>query len=354
MNPERIPFRGRVEQNLVLHFWNLVTLTFVPRKVAVDGSISDAGFVLAIPEPADLITFVDEFRDVLRSLDTTTAGYRPRAALIAVPEEAGLEYLYHLSRHRINEQFDTYSLAAIELYHLQKQGNNIRALAAERLLPDAHVLHVFEQLRTHCRNPLYRSLQIRNLLTGDRWFDGAETLFRSYPWQFFVQETGAKPSRLPFFGDDVRRKFRGIESNFSALKGAKRMTDLQHDDELSRRVYRIIGQFVSRKTKGKTGMTRDDFQAGKGDRKKYREIWEDVCRDAFLAMRGRRDADFVEYFAGSICSVPHSMREEDFVNVTRALRSDPENVKTVAMLALSAHSYLWDPKDNNSKKSEES
>ena len=37
--------------------------------------------------------------------------------------------------------------------------------------------------------------------------------------------------------------------------------------------------------------------------KEFREAQQRVCSDAFLAMRSRHDQDFVEFFAGSICSV---------------------------------------------------
>ena len=72
---------------------------------------------------------------------------------------------------------------------------------------------------------------------------------------------------------------------------------------------------------------------------------EKVCGDAFLAMRGRNDRDFVAYFAGTICSVPQWLPEKEYLEVSQALTTDWDKVKTLAMLALSACSYLPQSKE---------
>jgi len=115
------------------------------------------------------------------------------------------------------------------------------------------------------------------------------------------------------------------------------------DDELSQRIYRVIRRYVMQRTEEKCGVTFDDFKSGKGSNS-YRDAREAVARDAFLAMRGRRAQDFVEYFIGSICAVPHFLPEPEYLAVTNALLNDTDRVKSLSMLALSANSYLSDPK----------
>ena len=108
----------------------------------------------------------------------------------------------------------------------------------------------------------------------------------------------------------------------------------------------LIQSYVNCKTEEKSGKKFKDFRNNKDEKKRivypmeYREAREKVCNDAFLAMRGRRDQDFVEYFTGTICSVPQYMAEEDFLRVATALMDDWERIKILSMLALSAHSYL--------------
>jgi len=124
------------------------------------------------------------------------------------------------------------------------------------------------------------------------------------------------------------------------------MNEKDQDDLLARRVYRLIQAYVNYRTEKKSGKKYEDFKNNKDEKrrtiypKEYREAREKVCSDAFLAMRGRREKDFVEYFTGTICSVPQWLPEEDYLAVSHALIAESEKVKTLAMLALSACSYL--------------
>ena len=129
------------------------------------------------------------------------------------------------------------------------------------------------------------------------------------------------------------------------------MTEEQKDDQLARRIYSLIRAYVNQRTEEKSGIKYDDFRNSKDEKghvqypPAYREARERVCSDAFLAIRGRRERDFVDYFAGTICSVPQWLPEDDFIAVSQSLSTDWERVKTLSMLALSAQSYLGGSKD---------
>ena len=94
----------------------------------------------------------------------------------------------------------------------------------------------------------------------------------------------------------------------------------------------------------------DEFKAAKGEagKMKYLEAKSKVCDDAFLAMRGRRGDAFVEYFTGTICSVPQYLPEDDYLMIGQVLITDPDRIKTLSMLSLSACS--WSPKQNETGK----
>ncbi|MGA3115400.1 MAG: type I-MYXAN CRISPR-associated protein Cmx8, partial [Syntrophobacteraceae bacterium] len=152
-NAERVPFKGPAVDNFLLHMWPIVSLIHVPRTWGLERtkerslrvSRQQAGFVLSIPEPADLEQFCEDARTVLRGLDLEPGGLRPRSSLIDVHEEAGLEYLYQFAKHSTRKQGDyTLSLCALELFHLQRRGNRIRQLAVERILPREEVLRDYE------------------------------------------------------------------------------------------------------------------------------------------------------------------------------------------------------------------
>jgi CRISPR-associated protein Cmx8 len=354
-NAERVPFKGPVPDNFLLHFWPIVSLIHVPRTWGLDRnkeqglrvSLQEAGFVLSIPEPADLDLFCEDARAVLRSLDVESGGLRPRSALIDVHEEGGLEYLFHFARRSTLRRGDhAFSLCALELFHLQKQGNRIRQLAAVRILPRKDVLTDYELLRKKLWNPLFKAVVLRNLVDGNPWYSHFDRPFHQHPMPLFVRCQGRTPREMTFFGLDVRKKFASIKIQLENDTEGGTMDDQSRANQLSMRVYRLIQTYVNLRAEEKSGKKYKDFSKQKDSDgrvsypQEYREARERVCSDAFLAIRGRRDQEFVEYFTGTLCSVPQYLSQEEYVAVAGALMTDWERIKILSMLALSAHSYL--------------
>lgn len=354
-NAERVSFKGPAADNFLLHFWPIVSLIHVPRTWSIERlkeqgfriARKEAGFVLSIPEPANLEQFCEDARDVLRSLDPQSGGIRPRSALIDLHEEGGLEYLYHFAHLRTSAHHDyVFSLCALEIFHLQKQGNRIRQLAVERILPRREVLSDYELLRKKIWNPVFKAVVLRNLVAGKPWHAHFDQPFHQHPMPLFIRCQGRTPREITFFGMDVRRKFASIESQLKNDKAGGVMDEQTRDNQLSMRVYRLIQTYVNHRTEEKSGKKYKDFSKHKDAEghiqypNEYREAREKVCTDAFLAMRGRRDQEFVEYFTGTICSVPQYLNQEEYVSVAGALTSDWERIKILSMLALSAQSYL--------------
>ena len=355
-NSEKVPFKGTVDNNLLLHFWPVVSLIFVPRTASPQSTREsgwkgekDEGYILAIPEPSALRGFIIDVQNFLKGLDLSTAGLYPKDCLIDLVPEAGMEYLYHFSRNRIVDSDLNLSLCAVELYHLQKKGNRIRHLAAERMAPRREVLLVYEPMRQRVRNPFFKSIYLRNILEDRRWHEQAEGVLHRYPMPVFVHNREKSPK--DFFGRDVRSMFSVVEQALQFQKEemkmeATKLSEEACDNQLALRIYRLIQTYVNHRTEEKSGKKYKDFSANRDEKNRviypdeYREAREKVCSDAFLAMRGRREQDFVEYFSGTICSVPQYLPETEFVAVAEALHSDWERAKTLSMLALSAHSYL--------------
>jgi len=344
-NAERVPFVDEQENNLLLSFWPLVSPIYVPRVVTADGKTEVKGYVLAVPEPCHLEHFLPDVEQFLANLPTEPAGYLPRASLVDLPEEGGLEYLHSIVQHRARQTDFAFSVSGVELYHLEKQGKNTRILSSGRILPDPVALDQYGLLRKSCDNPLYKSQRIHNLLVGGPWYDGMDGVFSEHPWEFFVQTPGKTPRTPPFFAWDAKRAFHSIEEELKLQKGGAMTPENGSDDKLARRVYQLTRAYVMHRTEDKAGLSWKAFieSTRQEDASKYREVNAKVCSDAFLAMRGRRDADFVEYFTGTICSVPQYLPEDEFLGVSAALMSDWQKVKTLSMLALSAHSQLPTP-----------
>jgi len=132
----------------------------------------------------------------------------------------------------------------------------------------------------------------------------------------------------------------------------------QTDEDVSERlevvVYRLVRTYVNRKTEEKSGVTYDSFKGNTESDEKgrkrvvyphaYTEARQKICSSTFLGFRSRRDADFVNFFTSTIGSVSQYLPEDDYRIVASALMNEDglccrENIKTLAMLALSAASY---------------
>lgn len=369
LNAESVPFRGRTDQTLALHFWPLSALVFVPQVVDNDGSSEFSGYTLAIPEVADLKEFCRVYPRMLSQLSTNARGFRPAAAVIDIPQQAGLNFLEDLARlagraAKKTEIGDVVS--SIEYLHLVKAGNNVKPMAAGRITPNPRLLDRYLALaggtRPRFRNPFFRAGLMRWMLDEadmpgrSTWYRPMARMMAERPWQFFVR-CEKTPRAIPWFASDAATHFQDVLQEYHDELEDSSMTDAQQPmatadkpkPPLEVLVYRLVQNFVRQKTTGKCGLEWDDFkdkkikdEKTKKERvdvpKEYAEAKERVVADAYLAMRSRREKDFVEYFTASICSVRRYLSEDDFCIVAKALLDQPEDVKTLTLLALSANS----------------
>ena len=351
-NAERVKFEGVVEQNLLLHFWPLTVRIFVPETIDRDGKkeINGQAYVIAIPEVSDLEEFCEVFPRSLAALDPQVQGYRPSASIITLPEEGGMEFLRNLSliaEQRAASGNVKYSVSTIELFSLEKRGNSVKTHTANKIIPRQGLLSQYESVRESCRNPFFKSQLLLNLLRDIDWTEGFLGLFSEHPSEFFIR-TDKTPRHIPFFSTDVRKKFDSIADEFKRLEEAHTMAEatVPKPHSLEKRVYDMIGSYVRQKTEAKSKIKWSDFKDKRTPEGKmaippeYIEARQKVCMDAFLAMRSRREQEFIEYFTGTICSVPQFLPSDDYIFVSQALLEENgwEKVKTLSMLALSAHS----------------
>lgn len=218
-NPEDVPFLGRPDQNLLLHFWPAVMgLGEVWRMEREDDKYVEkpAGYVIAVPDVLDIEWFCETFVAHVAGLDTRTFRYRPRAAVLALPEEGGLEYLHHLvalAAARAQAGAVRYAVAGMEVYHLAKQGNNIRVLATGRVPTSEDLLGDYESIRDRYRDLVFRGQLIRNLLHGRSWYYGFDRIFARHDRDLFVGQSAVS------FGADARRRFRTEFDNAATGEG---------------------------------------------------------------------------------------------------------------------------------------
>ncbi|MCI5163409.1 MAG: type I-MYXAN CRISPR-associated protein Cmx8 [Candidatus Electrothrix sp. AX5] len=289
-------------------------------------------------------------------LETEKSGKRPKRAIIDLHREGGLEYLYYLAQNRSQREYDCVN--AVEIYHIHKQGNNVRMLAAERIAPNRYMLEKYERVRKNRMNPLFKRFYLQSILQGVPWHQGSLDILAAYPTELLVYVRSKTPTNMPYFSRDAGKKFNDLEHKLQIPEDDMN-TEENQDNLLALRIRGLVRQYVQRKAESKSGMTFKEFK--KDEKGKtiypttYREAVEKVCMDAFLALRGRREQDFVEYFTGTLCSVPQYLPEDDFLLVSQALINERDKVKALSMLAVSACSYLpvnkENTKDNQGEKS---
>jgi CRISPR-associated protein Cmx8 len=363
VNAEGVPFQGRAEQNLLLHFWSLAVLVFVPQRIDNDGTTEFAGYALAIPEVADLDRFCEDYLSLLHNLRTEVRGFRPAAAVIDLPDQAALEFLEDLARlthYTVGKKVIIESVSAVEFLHLMKQGNNVRALASGRVAPRPALLDAYLAISSAeapiYRNPLFRSGLLRSLLRDRPWYEGLAPLLSERPWPFFVRSVDT-PRTMPWFASDAAKMFQALLDNFqheveehtAMAKQAPEEAGPVPQAALDLLIFRLVRNYVQRRAEEKSGLTWDSFK----DRKikdertgkeridvpqEYLDAREKVASSTFLAMRSRREQDFVDHFTATFCSLRQFLPEEDFSVVAEALLHRSDDVKALTLLALSANS----------------
>jgi CRISPR-associated protein Cmx8 len=360
---EGVPFRGRAEQNLLLHFWPLGVLVFVPQRIKSDGKSEFAGYTLAIPEVANLGDFCDDYVDVLHDLGTEIRGFVPAEAIIDLPEQAALEFIANLTRlaaHRARKKAINDSVSSVEFVNLVKVGNNIKSTASGRVAPRSSLLDEYFAIAggpgrsTPYRNPLFRASLLTAILhgKGDRkWYRPMGPMLVERPWPFFVR--GEDSSWLQrAFASDAAHKFASEWQRYDKER-KDNMTLNQNQataapPDLPLLVHRIVREYVQRKAEERSGIRWEDFK----DKKKtdesgrpridvpaaYTEAKEKTASSVFLEMRSRREQDFVAHFTATFCSVKQRLPEREYQVVAEALLQQPDDVKTLTLLALSANS----------------
>jgi CRISPR-associated protein Cmx8 len=379
VNAEGVPFSGRVDHNLLLHFWQLVVLTFVPQVVnKKDAKVERVGYVLAIPDVADLEHFRHEFPEILQGLEAEASEYTPAKAKLDLPAQAALEVFRKLRGGAIKavrvDRLSTFkalaadraatewgrSVGAVESYHMFKLGNNVKLLSFSRVANRVGLISEYERIAKHFRSPLFRAARFRALILDRPWHWGMVDLFAEYPHSYFL-EGDDTPKYLPHFGRDARDLFNAYQQKIRDMKPEEMDQDekLKH---LGTIVRDLVISYVNRKAAKKLGLDWDDLPTEVVERKKrkvppdaekFREQQRRVCNDAFLQLRSRHDEDFVAFFADSICAVPHFFDNKagDLPFLMQVLMTPPsrdpvaqpvrnrDDIKTLAMLALSAQSF---------------
>lgn len=325
-NAEGVSFYDRARLQLLLHFAPLAFTIYQPEVLdPLDDKTEFKGFAAVVPDVANLKLYVELYPDVMRTRSPDAQGYRPRGSVVTLASESALAALAEIAA-RAGQAYAGLAVSDVvsgtDVFHLEKQGNNVRMLSSARVAPSLELLSSYAEQRGRLWSPLFRRQWIVNLLHQKPWWTGFDRVCATAAYK--TQTIGSAK-----FCHDCRALFS------AHLEEVDQMSedDVAKEKDLDAIIYALVRSYVRRRTESKTGL---DWTS-KDPR--YEEARTKIAKDAFLAIRSRTASDFVDYFASTICSVPQFLPEAEFTLVADALRTRAADVRTVAMLALSAASY---------------
>jgi CRISPR-associated protein Cmx8 len=285
-----------------------------------------------------------------------------RAIRRGISTRAARKHVGSLATDKASALHGAGGVLAVESYHMLKLGNNVKMLSSARVADRPGLTEEYARIGSNYRNPLFRAALMRSLIERQPWHAAMIELFAEYPWPFFIEGDDA-PKYLARFGRDANDLLRASNKDIEDMK-IEEMNEEERLKHLSVIIKRVVDNYVEGRAEAKTGKKVSEFPKETVDGRtrrvypnEFREAQQRVCSDAFLSMRSRHDQDFVDYFVGSICSVAQYISGEELQFLVRVLMTKPdanplapkilswEDVKAVAMIAVSACSYRVRPRD---------
>ena len=344
---EAVPFLDRVEDQILLHFWVLTTRIFVPQVLDEDGKSEFVGYTLAIPEVADLGQFNHAYKGWLLQLGSERAGYRPRGAVVALPEQGPLELLDHLDRLVVEQTLESRPadyLASVEFFHMVVAGNNVKLRSHGRIPVVAELVEKYRNLRNAYHNTIFLKGLLLAMLRDRPWFTELKIPLHERDWSFFVhctQERRRTPPAMISFAWEVHRFFQ----QQSDLRRDGMSTSAEEVDEI---VYEVVRASVKELACARASLKDNDPEWWSKAAEQRRE----VCSKLQLEFRSRQGDEFVEYFSYQFSAAAQWLPLDKYLLLSRALitsHPDPtldgparprtrDDVKMLTLLALAGHS----------------
>lgn len=351
--PERIGFKGRIEHNLLLHFWPLVVMPTVPWLINREGKPEETGYVLAIPEVSELDRFCDRWPEALSRLSPGARQFRPAQAVIDLPAQGALEFANSVAQIESAKESNspTRSVGAVEFMHLDRQGNNVKLMTSGRVPVERELLQAYREivgddfLRPPYRNPLLRAALIQALLQSKPWWSSLLPLFMNRHHRFFINlpdtaSVAPDISRLPWFWSDIRARLY-VDHKLYKERKASPMSTNPEPKPLQLLVNQLVRTYVRARAEFRSQIRLPD-RVDDWDKvdPRYKLKQSEVAEALFLEFRSRRDQAFVDHFAQTFFATKQYLSDEDQLILANALfrEGQADEVKTLTLMSLSANS----------------
>lgn len=339
VNAENVTFSDLARNQFLLHFWQFVAQIYRPAVFDFDGKRDFLGYVLAIPDVGMLKLFCNEFKESMAARGVEVSGFSPREAIVDIAFEGGLDFLRRLNdRMTVRESGSTTPwVLGVDIFHLEREGNNIRLRSTSRIDPSSADLGEYSAIRKTYWDHRFRIQRLKNLVASRKPFYGFFGLIATVPFKITIQSN--------LFQHDCREFFRPYLPFSKSDQQEPSMTETQptrkeyrDPQSLEEAIYSMIGQYLSRKLESKYDVKWEESLSPE-QRDDYAKKKQKLATEAFLQIRSRTHSkDFVSYFTSTICSVSQFLPEAAYKVVADSLLNRPEDVRNLTLLALSARS----------------
>jgi CRISPR-associated protein Cmx8 len=133
---ENVSFRDVARQRFLLHFWPFVVPIYVPAVTGRDGDREFVGYALVVPDILDLEEFVASWETVARERAPEVSGYRPRGrdhrCRCGGGARRGATGVAVAAQREGKAATKPY-VTAVDVFHVEKEGNNIRTRGVTRV-----------------------------------------------------------------------------------------------------------------------------------------------------------------------------------------------------------------------------
>ncbi|MEM7182596.1 MAG: type I-MYXAN CRISPR-associated protein Cmx8 [Spirochaetota bacterium] len=337
-NAENVSFQDASKHLFLLHFSPLVWQVYVPQTMKYDTNrkdykLVDAGFAICIPDISHLQSFCDLFPEYMQARSPQKYGYKPMASVVYINEVAGYDSSFRLHqalKAKLGESFFEL-IHAQDILHCEKDGNNIRIRSTLRIRPNFDEEEEILKLNQTYANYLFKKQIIHNHLHSKDDLHEFFQLCSTFPHKYFFK-----------YGQG---NFKNDTITFFAIK--KQEGEMMPESKsLEVLVYQVIKSYLYGRLEAKFQLKWDNSIKGTEKEKDYNDKKEKVAKEAFLAIRGRKDKqDFINYFTASICAFSQRLGEDGYLTLVNSLYDDSskaepgwEKVRALCMLALSANS----------------
>ena len=329
---EAVPFQDSGRFLFLLHFWPFAIQLFVPRVITADGSHDHIGFATCIPDVMRLATFVRAHEQTLRKRTPAAArflGYRPQAAIIDLAEASALEaerWLDQSLEQGLAGQ-STRVVAGFQVVHAVKDGNSVRIRSNRTIVPERSAKDISAFVQEHLWSHLVRRQVLANALDQHPWWLGFERICATWGKGQTIKDSA--------FCHDARTLF----THFHPHAKDPLMNDPESPRaarDLPTLILHVVQTWVAGRLQAKHQLQWSDIASGKATKEQFEEKKGKLATEAFLAARSRPGRDFARWFTATLCSVNQRLSEEEFVALSTALEQQPEQVRSLTLLALSA------------------